>query len=145
MTEWSPQNAPRDGGQFSSHYRSPRERQDAKNARERERRALVSMTKMWIDHLEVGKSDECWHWLASFGSGGYPQAMIRPTLVKPHRLIAEIVYGEISGPVHHACGHRWCLNPLHLLPTENTREHWRHHTADKETWDLIERIKNKND
>lgn len=90
------------------------------------------LSKMWIDHLVVGKPGECWSWAASH-QGGYPQAMLRargdrkdkPTRV--HRLVAGLVHGNVTGPVHHACGNKGCLNPDHLVPTGSHREHFQFH------------------
>jgi len=102
------------------------------------------VNRLWMDHIEVGEPNECWYWLASLNGVGYPQVNIDGKVYRVHRLLAEIVYGPIPFEVHHVCKNRWCVNPHHLLPTKNKREHLRYHAADKATWDLIERIKNKN-
>lgn len=112
-------------------YASERVRMDAKNARRRAKRRDGLKRKLrpnkWMDYIIVGKIDECWEWTGSLNSNSYPQTRFNGKTYKVHRLLVEWVYGFVDGPVHHTCQERRCVNPMHLLPTKNTKEHMQYH------------------
>lgn len=67
--------------------------------------------------------DGCWEWGGSRNGGGY--ALWRGTLL--HRRVVEMRENARLGtqPVHHRCGHTWCVCPDHVEPVtvaENTAE-----------------------
>jgi hypothetical protein len=83
----------------------------------------------WMDYLTFGESDECWPWAGSVDANGYPQAKIggrKGKVVRVHRVIASY-FTTVTGPVHHICGNRRCLNPDHLMATKSQAEHFTHH------------------
>jgi len=83
----------------------------------------------WWEKVVVGGRDDCWLWQASVDSKGYPQINRRGKVLRVHRLAAEEAHGPLTGPVHHSCENRRCLNPAHLVPMSSTREHLQHHLA----------------
>lgn len=74
---------------------------------------------------KVKKTEGCWTWTASIGSGGYGQMRLGTKTVRAHRLAYELVVGPIPEGlvIDHLCRNRACVRPDHLEPVtarENT-------------------------
>jgi hypothetical protein len=60
----------------------------------------------------------CWRWAGAVSGSGYGHVQTARRLVGAHRF----VYARLVGPIadkhdlHHRCGLRTCVNPLHLEP-----------------------------
>jgi len=80
--------------------------------------------------LRVVRGKECWSWLGSVHSSGYPQL---PGRILAHRWMLEKKLGRPtkgrSEPTRHTCGNKLCTNPLHLTTgtvSENIRDKTKH-------------------
>ena len=104
-------------------YPSLAARREAKNARRRARRAERNFPRLWIDHLVIHGPDECWTWDGFHNEHGYPQAKVGGRPHGVHRLVAEVVWGPLEGPVHHVCENPGCANPNHLQPLATKELH----------------------
>ncbi len=73
------------------------------------------MERFW---LKVEKTDTCWLWKASLGSGGYGQFSINQKPRRAHRVAWELLVGPIPDglDLHHKCFTPRCVNPEHLEP-----------------------------
>ncbi len=80
----------------------------------------------------VQRSDGCWLWTGSISYDGYPRYFYGPRPIKnamAHRASYEWARECSLLPgfqLHHLCGVRHCVNPLHLeivTPSEHRREH----------------------
>lgn len=89
--------------------------------------ALLQQIKLNV----VIDSSGCWNWKRNHSSRGYATYVMlledgRKKNYQVHRLVANIVYGELHGQsVHHKCANRGCVNPEHLQVVsawENTAE-----------------------
>ncbi|HEX7276037.1 MAG TPA: hypothetical protein VF244_01560 [Acidimicrobiales bacterium] len=77
--------------------------------------------------------DGCWRWAGSHTHDGY--ARIQAKVIgkgwvgaRLHRLLYVIQHeGEDPVSLHHACHHRWCVNPDHLVPTTPQEHRAEHH------------------
>ncbi len=70
-------------------------------------------------------SNECWRWPGyQHPETGYSFIRTNYKLHRVHRLAYERRFGPVPKGIdlHHLCFHRWCWNPLHLLPV-NRKEH----------------------
>lgn len=58
----------------------------------------------------------CWLWLGTIDFGGYSQIKFNGRSVSAHRVMYELVNGELPSEVHldHLCRTRSCVNPEHL-------------------------------
>ncbi len=60
--------------------------------------------------------DGCWLWMTGVSSG-YGHFEWKGKHNVAHRLVYELLVGSIPRPeLHHLCGQKICVNPLHLLP-----------------------------
>lgn len=92
-----------------------------------------------------GGPSACWPWTGRSHSRGYPVLWVRLTdgsrrQLKVHRLVAELINGEVDETVDHICHdastcvggvdcpHRRCENPAHLAP-ESTAQNARRNRA----------------
>ena len=72
---------------------------------------------------------ECWMWLGDCGANGYGRMQFNGKRLLAHRLSYMLNVGHIDTGlvVHHKCGQKTCVNPLHLsaiTSVENTRAHY---------------------
>lgn len=66
---------------------------------------------------KVDKTDECWIWTGGTTGSGYGYfSPAKSRMVRAHRYVYEITYGEIpdGSEIDHVCGTRTCVRPDHL-------------------------------
>ncbi len=73
--------------------------------------------------------DGCWIWTASL-RGGYGQVRAGASVRQAHRVIYEILVGEVPEglDLDHLCRDRRCVNPEHLEPVDRRTNLMRGHT-----------------
>ena len=75
----------------------------------------------------VHQEDDCWIWEGAVDEDGYPQVFIAGGRRKAHRIVAAAFCPDLNGnDVHHKCGERRCLNPLHLTPVDSIKHRDQH-------------------
>lgn len=91
----------------------------------------------WIlDNLDYS-GDECLRWPFNKGARGYPCITIDGYAEKAHVVITTIIYGpkpNRGDHSRHLCGHKWCMNPLHLAwgsASQNSRDRLTHGTDNR--------------
>jgi hypothetical protein len=59
---------------------------------------------------------ECWPWIAYVNAFGYARFRVASVPTPAQRVAYELYVGEIppGHDVHHVCGVRHCMNPVHL-------------------------------
>jgi len=69
-----------------------------------------------IEKIEVTKT--CWNWIGSIRPDGYGSLHTKMGHKMAHRLVYEILIGEIPKEMilHHKCHNLLCVNPSHLVP-----------------------------
>lgn len=74
---------------------------------------LIQKVLSRIDYTET-----CWIWQFSLDRHGYGQLMLQGKNRRVHRLIYELLIGEIPHglDLDHLCRNRACVNPSHLEP-----------------------------
>ena len=78
---------------------------------------------------KIIKQDKCWKWMGMKSVEGYGQIYFHGKVVRTHRLLYEIVRGNIShGMVlDHVCENKWCVNPDHLEEVTRVENMTRYH------------------
>lgn len=89
--------------------------------------AAVKAAERFWSKVDVGGPDECWPWLAGFGSAGYGQFSFDHRPVTAHTFGYELQNGPIPPGkiVRHTCDFRPCCNGAHLVAgtrAENSRD-----------------------
>jgi len=75
---------------------------------------------------KINKTEDCWLWTGEIDLKGYGVITIKGKRRRAHRIIYELLIGEIplGLEIDHLCRVRNCVNPKHLEPvsrTENLR------------------------
>lgn len=70
----------------------------------------------FLDRVAIGNTDQCWPWLGAPGSHGYGMIFVARKAVLAHRVMYEMLRGEIPDglTVDHLCFNRLCVNPFHV-------------------------------
>lgn len=65
-------------------------------------------------HIEI--TDTCWLWTGGTNRTGYGRGYFRGRMISPHRLVYEIVQGDLipGMSIDHLCSVRLCVRPDHL-------------------------------
>lgn len=60
----------------------------------------------------------CWIWTAHASRGGYGRVVLGGKVRQAHRVVYELLSGEIPAglQIDHLCRNRLCVNPAHLEP-----------------------------
>ena len=74
---------------------------------------------------KVGKSTDCWHWMAGKTSDGYGGYWFKGKMVAAHRFSWALVHGFNALPewpliLDHICRNRDCVRPDHLHIISNS-------------------------
>lgn len=71
--------------------------------------------RLWT---KVNKTAECWEWTAGRNTDGYGSFRINGAMAGAHRVIYELLNGEIPEGLEldHLCRNKICVNPYHLEP-----------------------------
>ncbi len=66
--------------------------------------------------IDKGEDKDCWNWLGGCVGGGYGQISIGDKMYLTHRLVYELIYGNIIEGlcILHNCNNPKCCNPSHL-------------------------------
>lgn len=80
--------------------------------------------------VDQRSADECWPWTGTKKPQGYGIFGFQGQTMYSHRLVYELVHGEIPAGHHvmHACNNKLCCNPHHLrtgTPAQNTKDAYR--------------------
>lgn len=75
---------------------------------------------------KINKTDYCWIWKGEIKSNGYGRCYFNGKNNSAHRLVYELLVGEIPKglEIDHLCRNPKCVNPKHLEPVthlENVR------------------------
>lgn len=101
-----------------------------------------------LDRYQIDPDTGCWEWLGWRLAQGYGRCDVNGRTVQAHR----VFYAEHVGPIpegydiHHRCGNKGCVNPVHLEPltrAENTRRAPHGHTL--LNWDQADEIRTRMD
>lgn len=76
--------------------------------------SVTPVQRFWS---KIDKSGDCWLWIGSVNSAGYPRIQIGETMIYGHRFSWELAYGPIPEGmmVCHHCDTPRCVNPSHLF------------------------------
>lgn len=84
---------------------------------------------------KISFSDGCWEWLAARNKGGYGMVCWEKKMRIAHRVVYEILVGEITPSLHahHKCRNRGCVNPEHVLLL-SAHDHALLHPDSNQSW-----------
>lgn len=73
--------------------------------------------RRFLSKVEVGEPDDCWRWLGSYFSTGYPAFWLDGQNRGGHRVMATVsgIVLEDGQIVMHRCDNPGCVNPAHLV------------------------------
>lgn len=68
--------------------------------------------------IQLNPKNQCWEWKGEIGYGGYGRMYHKGRSRVAHRIVYELVVGEIPKGLQldHLCRNRCCVNPKHLEP-----------------------------
>lgn len=74
----------------------------------------------------INKTKTCWNWTGHLSTKGYGETSIKGKKYRAHRVIYELIKGEIPAGLEldHLCRNTICVNPDHLEPVTH-RENMR--------------------
>ena len=84
-----------------------------------DRRGMYDRFPPLADFIEV--TGFCWNWIGHISVYGYGRVYVAGEKFQAHRLIYQILVGEIPKGLglDHLCRNRKCVNPDHLEPVTN--------------------------
>ena len=73
----------------------------------------ANISRLW-NKIEI--TDDCWIWWGAINSNGYGNLQYDNKPYRAHRLVYQILVGEIPKGLQldHLCRNRACVNPAHL-------------------------------
>lgn len=79
--------------------------------------SVLDLPERIASKIQIDESG-CWRWTASMKSGGYGQLRWNGTIRRAHRVVYQLLVGEIPDGLQldHICRRRHCVNPAHLEP-----------------------------
>lgn len=80
-----------------------------------------------LRHRRINPTTGCWEWTGSLNRFGYGNIGIDDKSCRPHRVMAELVFGASDLDVLHLCHIRRCFRPRHLRygsEKENVQARW---------------------
>lgn len=81
--------------------------------------------RFWLK-VDVGLSDDCWHWKRSGTLDGYGHLRLRNATMRAHRVAFFLYNGYWPAPLclHKYTCERRCCNPLHLREGDWQENAW---------------------
>lgn len=78
--------------------------------------AAKNLNERFWEKVSVGKTSECWNWMATKDRKGYGKFFYEGSSDRSHRVAYELHYGIKPGVncVMHKCDNPSCNNPNHL-------------------------------
>jgi len=75
----------------------------------------------------IDASGDCWQWTGAVSSHGYGSFRLQDKSKLPHRLVWELLVGEIPDGlvIDHLCRNTLCMNPDHMEPVTRLENNMR--------------------
>ena len=85
---------------------------------------LLALPERLLDKIQPEPNSGCWLWTGATRGSGYGATWDGKRVVGAHRLVYQLLIGDIQKPMlDHLCRVHCCVNPSHLrqaTPRENT-------------------------